>query len=209
MRGVVTASVPRSMPTLMPAKYQAKLRYSTTFTLTPSAANIVSQRVFSANGMYDPDVTGVGHQPRGFDQIMSLYSHYTVTKCEMRCMFDASQPHDGAYIIGIYEDQLQASNTDPEDIMEKSKMVSYMNSTALGRNTVKFTSYPNRRLGYNNPGNLQGPYKGSSSTNPSDQIFLKPFTFWPSNQHTIQDVTVVAVIDYTAVFSELIQPTKS
>lgn len=41
-------------------------------------------RFFSGNGLYDPDITGTGHQPYGFDQFCTapggsgLYSRYTV-----------------------------------------------------------------------------------------------------------------------------------
>lgn len=42
--------------------------------------------VFSANGLYDPNVTYTGHQPRGFDQLMPLYDHYVVigSKCHVK-----------------------------------------------------------------------------------------------------------------------------
>jgi len=33
---------------------------------------------FSANNLRDPNVSGVGHQPRGFDEYMNLYASYTV-----------------------------------------------------------------------------------------------------------------------------------
>jgi len=46
----------------------------------PGAVAIISKQ-FRANGMYDPDHTGVGHQPYGFDQLMGQYFHYTVLKC--------------------------------------------------------------------------------------------------------------------------------
>lgn len=33
---------------------------------------------FSCNGMYDPNVTGTGHQTLYFDQMAAVYNHYTV-----------------------------------------------------------------------------------------------------------------------------------
>lgn len=43
--------------------------------------------MFSANGVYDPNVTGTGHQPLGFDTMMLYYEQYTVHRSSMsvRC----------------------------------------------------------------------------------------------------------------------------
>lgn len=209
MRSVLTATVPRAMPTLMPAKFQSKLRYHTTFQLSPTVNNSVKTHTFSANGLYDPDITAVGHQPRGFDQLMSLYSHYTVNKAVMRIYVDTAAPYDGSFVFGIYEDVNTGTHTDPQDVMEKSKIVSRLHAAAIGVNSAKYTCYPNRRLGYNNPDNLENTAKGSSSNNPLDQIYLKTFCYFPSTQHSVTDVVFVCTIDYTATFSELVQPGKS
>jgi len=63
---------------LFPVRVQKKLPYfEPAFTLT-GTAGVISQYVFSANGVYDPNITGTGHQPLGFDTMMLYYEHYTV-----------------------------------------------------------------------------------------------------------------------------------
>jgi hypothetical protein len=47
---------------------------------------------FSANGMFDPDITGTGHQPMGFDQMMTFYEQATVVKSTCTVRFLPSQP---------------------------------------------------------------------------------------------------------------------
>lgn len=54
-----------------------KLRYvseAITFATTTSKG----WRQFALNGLFDPDITGTGHQPLGFDQIKALYDNYRV-----------------------------------------------------------------------------------------------------------------------------------
>jgi hypothetical protein len=51
------------------------------------AAGIQSSYVFSANGAYDPNITGTGHQPMGFDQMMSLYEQYVVVRASIKALF--------------------------------------------------------------------------------------------------------------------------
>lgn len=61
-----------------PAKIQAKLRYTTTKALPVTISGTVSPYIFSANGIFDPDVSGLGHQPYGHDTYQTIYNHYSV-----------------------------------------------------------------------------------------------------------------------------------
>lgn len=44
----------------------------------------VKDYYFALNNIYDPDTTGTGHQPYGFDQWMSFYYRYTVFASSIR-----------------------------------------------------------------------------------------------------------------------------
>lgn len=46
-----------------------------------------SLRLFRGNGMYDPDRSGTGHQPYGFDQISALYKYFNVAGSSIRAWF--------------------------------------------------------------------------------------------------------------------------
>jgi hypothetical protein len=53
------------------------MKYSEIF--LPSVAGTgVYDQIFRANSMFDPDRTGGGHQPRGFDQLTPQYNRYRV-----------------------------------------------------------------------------------------------------------------------------------
>lgn len=62
----------------LPKSTRARLRYKAYVYLNPGAGS-VSTQVFRANSLFDPDYTGVGHQPIGFDQLAAMYDHYIVT----------------------------------------------------------------------------------------------------------------------------------
>ncbi len=59
----------------MPVYIMSPQRYSEvlTFTLVSGAVQSYS---FRANSLFDPDRTGTGHQPLGFDQLSALYNRY-------------------------------------------------------------------------------------------------------------------------------------
>lgn len=61
------------------------LPFYTNSSLSVPNTSAATVYVFSANGLYDPDISGTGIQPMGFDQMMVFYEHYTVFEatCEV------------------------------------------------------------------------------------------------------------------------------
>jgi len=62
-----------------PAKAHYVLRYSDQVTLNP-IAGATSFYHFRANSIFDPDRSGVGHQPYGHDTLQNIYKSYVVDK---------------------------------------------------------------------------------------------------------------------------------
>lgn len=60
-----------------PRKMTATHKYVDLISMTASGG-AVATRQFVCNGMYDPDYSGIGHQPMYFDQLSAIYNHYTV-----------------------------------------------------------------------------------------------------------------------------------
>jgi len=54
-------------------------KYSELGVLT-STSGVFTNYKFVTNGLFDPNSTGAGHQPYYFDQLATIYNHYTVTK---------------------------------------------------------------------------------------------------------------------------------
>lgn len=67
----------QGVPSGMPFAKLATLRYSETVNLA-GTAGILQRYAFSANSVYDPNNTGGGHQPMGYDQWTTLYNKYVV-----------------------------------------------------------------------------------------------------------------------------------
>lgn len=66
----------------LPRKFVAKHKYVTEVQLNPGIDSY-AYHDFVLNGLYDPDYTGTGHQPRGFDQMMAFFNHYCVIGAKM------------------------------------------------------------------------------------------------------------------------------
>lgn len=80
-----TAREKYSLTFLDPHRYMA-FRYVGTFALT-AAIGVATQQTMNLNSLFDPDRTGVGHQPYGYDQISALYNRYRVLKTRVKVTF--------------------------------------------------------------------------------------------------------------------------
>lgn len=74
-----------------------RLNYQENVSVTTGASS-VGNYVFAANGLYDPNVTGTGHQPLGFDQMMLIYNHYCVVRSRIIVTARNASSTLGAYI---------------------------------------------------------------------------------------------------------------
>ncbi len=63
---------------LFPARVMKRLPYYEASINMTATAGVIAQYTFTANGLYDPNITATGHQPLGFDTMMLYYEQYTV-----------------------------------------------------------------------------------------------------------------------------------
>lgn len=73
-----------------PPSTRRRMNYSDIFTLTESAAGVGVHQLIRAADIYDPDFTGLGHQPMYFDQLCTSagpYLVFCVPAAKFRCRF--------------------------------------------------------------------------------------------------------------------------
>lgn len=77
--------------------FRAQLPYADIFQMNMSLGGVANQN-FRLNSVFDPDLSGVGHQPRFFDQISPLYFYYTVVGATAECIIGPA-PADNALVL--------------------------------------------------------------------------------------------------------------
>lgn len=82
---VATTRIPKGMSPLA-ERYHGFLKYTDYFAVTGSTGSTGTQQ-YNLNSIYDPDLTGTGHQPYGRDTLATLYSQYRVMSCSYKFRF--------------------------------------------------------------------------------------------------------------------------
>lgn len=71
------------------------MRYCQTYQYVTGTAGVFGGgNTYRLNSLYDPDLTGAGHQPYGYDQISALYRRYLVRGVKITIIFN-NPSHDG------------------------------------------------------------------------------------------------------------------
>lgn len=198
---VPSLSTRRLYPTLQTMR--TTVRYFTgLFNLNGAAGGLAVAHVFSANGLYDPDITGIGHQPGGFDQLMVLYDHYTVvgSKIVVDCRNDdTTNPYTiGIRVsddVGVLTDRLQWV----ENGYNNYKLLNNApNMPCIARlsEQVDVAKFLGRKDAL-----ADSQLKGSAATNPLEQVFFHVSAFTLGNVDG-GGMSLQACIEYDVIFHE-------
>lgn len=164
-----------------PQKMRTKLRYCDTITFDGSSA--VGTNTFRMNSLYDPDLSGVGHQPTWFDQICNAagsapYGRYRVLGSKLTVTFsNSTAPATAALNTSpelVFIEPSTASTaayTSTSSLMEcSSNKWAVLQAKEGGNNskTLSVTYSPQRDLGLSSGDDT---VTGGYNSNPSNSFY--------------------------------------
>lgn len=182
-----------------------KLKYCEQISLDPGVG-LVGKYVFNAGGCFDPNVTGTGHQPMGFDQWMNFYEHFVVLGSKISAVYQTTglQPQDGNGIVGII---LKSNNTTSATTINEyveTQGCRFRGITPVGGNnstTVSNRYSAKKFLGRSNI--LSDPtLKGNVSADPTESAYYEVFAGPSNTGYNLGVVNVLVRIEYIVAFIE-------
>lgn len=157
---------------------------------------------YSCNGMYDPDVTGTGHQPQYFDQLTAIYQHYTVVASKITVQCSPRTTNSLPVMAVVYiNDDTSVPYTSTQNAAEVSSSVYsliFPNSNSV-RLTKKWRASQNFGPGVVSDPNLQGTATG----NPTEQQYYTLIVSAPTGTASTERLDVIVTIEYEAIWQEL------
>lgn len=189
-----------------PQQLVSKLRYCDTMNMSPSSGSLVKQ-VFRLNSVFDPDLSGVGHQPLYRDTFAAIYDQYAVisTRITVTIVNTGSVPiHCGC----VVEDD-STSSTSYTTLMEQStgqhKLIPAQ-AGSLSSHTFVYDWDCKRHLGIDPF--ASETYKTAVGSNPTEEsdylVWLQPVDL-ASSFTTYLNVEM----DMVVLWTELTTPTGS
>ena len=111
--------------------------YSQEVALNPGAVGTNANQQFRLSSIFDPDFTGVGHQPVNHDQYALIYERYQVTSVKYILYM---QPNNAIVCIGgIFISDAISTSTDPREYIENGQCNWRYLASGEGVGPVKIT----------------------------------------------------------------------
>lgn len=168
--------------------------------LQPGAAPVT--HVYSMNGLYDPSITGLGHQPIGFDQLMPMYDNYTVIGSRARVTFSNESATKSAICTLQLKDNA-ASSVLTDDVLENGNSQFAVLGAATG-NAVKTLVAPCNVSKFLGRKVLQDDdCRGHINANPLEQVYLHVTA--KTYDALATTIRYSIVIEYVAILTEPVQ----
>lgn len=172
-----------------------------------SLAGTTETRVYIANGVYDPDITGTGHQAIGFDQIMLAYEHYATIRSKITVTFVNNS--DYPVRCGLYLSPDATALTAPEQIMEnglvKSIVCDAKGTNGTGQRVYSLTMDCDVKK-YFGKGKynqlLEEKYSGTVAANPTEAVYYNVFAYSAHTGTSSMQVLFDCIISYDTIYYE-------
>lgn len=193
----------------LPRKALVTHRYVSSIILT-STSGAIAKHQFSANGMFDPDITATGHQPLYFDQFTALYDHYTVigSKITVKLCSGTANEAAGQFAMMLNDDTSSTNITDPEHAFEQSQHSNRLTLIPPNSNNSyaqRLTWSPKKVFGGSILAN--DALQGTVSANPTEQSYYD--LYFSSFGSATTTCAIQVLIEYIAVWDELKEVAQS
>lgn len=188
----------------LPENFKTCLRYTEYDKLDIFTANAISPLIFTLNGLYDPNITLTGHQPRGYDQLMAFYNRYMVigAKATIEMINTNVYPVEVGYSLL----STSVSKTYMSDYMEGATDSQYQTLGGAGSSNDRYKAVINfSPKKYFKKKNLSDDpnMSGTEGVNPSTQAYLHVWTAGQGYTTASADsVWITVTIEYITVFKE-------
>lgn len=156
---------------------------------------------FRANSMFDPNITGTGHQPYYFDQMSAIYNHFFVlgSKITVTVQHDVTTNSTAVACVYLNDD---TTVTPTYYALQEQNKARFVTIPTGSNNPFKISCNYSARKTFG-PGTLANTsLKGSGSADCSEAAVYTIAVF-PQDIASTQNYNITVMIEYIAVWLEV------
>lgn len=183
----------------MPVSQRHTLAFADRRQLTEPTVGAGVNYTYTLNGLFDPNITGTGAQPVGFDPMMAMFQAYRVMA--VRVQLTIVNRSQNSLTCGYSVNQTNALPSTLLAWLVDPKSASFTMGGQSGGHNMKIidrTFKPWQMLGIPKTQYASArDYTGSALGNPPISVYM---IFWASGTTAIADVDLVCKISYVTQF---------
>lgn len=190
-----------------PSSKLVRFRYTDQFSLNPGIGAI-SSWVFRANDLFDPNLSGGGHQPYGFDQQMTYYDHFKVigSRITIRPVSWYTSADGGIMGCLLSDDGVSAVGAGNINHLLESrqtgmniKYVGTMDYNQQQKSNIIRKSFSHKKF-FRQP--MTDKFQGSATASPAEKAYFEVFVAAATATADPPALAFIVTIDYIAVLTE-------
>lgn len=176
-------------------------KYAEKIALDVGTSGALASYWFASNNMYDPNITGAGHQPSNFDTMTSLFNNYIVVGSRISVKCISSTVLSQVYIAITKDQDDSVISTDPVALIEQKRLgLKYRHLKGDGTVTNVINTWSIHRDAHIvNVMDSQVDYQGSASSNGIKIHYYGVHAGDPMLQD-LDSINVLVEINYTALW---------
>lgn len=172
----------------IPQRFITKMKYSETVATTAGG-----NYQFNLNDIFDPNRTGVGHQPYGHDTLQTLYNRYRVISCGYRITWNAQT---NAIVLGAMPANEVILFTSTAEMRENPRARYGLANAGGNAQTISGKVYLPSLVGRNKAQYMADDrYQAQFGSSPSELAILNIAT--ANNSDTMLSANIQVLLEYT------------
>jgi hypothetical protein len=174
-----------------------------------AASPTPAAQVFRVNSLFDPNLTGTGHQPDFFDQWKTMYSEYLVTGVRAEITICNNSSTVSAFVVATFSDVNNSTNS-VESLSENKYAIAEGVGPSTGLGIKKILMPYMKMTKLMGQSSIEGdPYQYSPVTaDPTDVGYLI-FKAAAADAVSNLNLFVNFKLFHECIFKELVSPTES
>jgi len=180
----------------VPQRYIAKMKYSETV-----ASDMFGNFHFNLNSIFDPNRTGIGHQPYGHDTMATLYNRYRVINCSYRIQAMLASAVTPVQVGAIPANEVLTFSTISE-LRENPRAKYITQNPGANVQTLSGNCYIPSLMGRTKVQYMTDDrYQAQMNVNPGELAILNIFSASPADASVAQ--TIQVLLEYTVEFFDI------